>query len=397
MRHGTVYKRCGKCRGKVEGRRCDCGHGVWSWTYIVDVAPPGAPRRQKMKGGFRTKDEAITAMNEVQHDHAKGTAVERSKVTVGQFLDGWLEVVKATKRPGTYENRRYHVEYMRPHVGDIPLQTLGELDVERMAARLVEDGAVRGGGLAPRSVQDICTTLATALNDAVKKRLVPRNVATGAYRAPATTVTAEDVEAWNADELARFLKVAAEDVLFPLWRFLAFTGCRIGEAIGLRWRNVDLDNGTVTINRSRSKGIDGAVTVGEPKTARGRRTIDLDPETVAVLRQVKGSRKVVPIGDDGTGLVFTLPDGTALHPDAVRTRMDRLVKLAGVPRLTPHGLRDTHATLLLAAGEPLHVVSRRLGHADEAFTAKTYAHVLNGQGSKAAATLAALVEAAGAG
>jgi integrase len=109
---------------------------------------------------------------------------------------------------------------------------------------------------------------------------------------------------------------------------------------------VDLDAGTVTIVRTRSKGMDGQITVGGPKTARGQRTIDLDDETVAVLRRLRTASAVGPVADAGKGLVFTLSDGSPLHPDAVRTRMKRLVTVAGVPGLTPHGLRDTHATLL---------------------------------------------------
>jgi integrase len=155
------------------------------------------------------------------------------------------------------------------------------------------------------------------------------------------------VSSWNADELSRFLEVAAQDPLYALWRFLAFTGCRmIGEAIGLRWREVDLDAGTVTIVRTRSKGFDEQITVGGPKTGRGQRTIDLDDETVAVLRRLRTASAVGPVADAGKGLVCTLSDGSPLHPDAVRTRMRRPVTVAGVPRLTPHGLRDTHATLL---------------------------------------------------
>jgi integrase len=286
-------------------------------------------------------------MNEMQADYGRGTAVERSKMTVGEYLDGWLAVQKATKAPGTYENRRYRVAYTKPFIGEIPIQALTELDVERMAACLAESGKLRGeGGLKPASVAAVVSTLVTALNDAVRKRLVPRNVAAGAYRAP-SRANADDVFAWNADELSRFLKVVAEDPLYGLWRFLAFTGCRIGEAIALRWRDMDLDAGTVTIIRTRSKGIDGQITVGGPKTVRGQRTIDIDDDTVMVLQRLRAARSVVSIGDEGRDLVFTLPDGSPLHPDAVRTRMKRLVKLAGVPRLTPHGLRDTHATLLL--------------------------------------------------
>jgi integrase len=242
QRQGWVYRRCTQCGDNLTGTtrsgrsRADlhddgpCGGGASTWSFRVDVSAPGAPRRQRRGGGFATKAEALEAMAELQRGHRLGTAVEPSKLTVGQFLDGWLEVVKATKASATYATRSHHVEYARPVLGDIPLQALTELDVERMAARLAASGGRAGRGLAPRSIADVCTTLTTALNDAVRKRLIPRNVAEGAYRVPSNTSRdADGVFAWTAAELHAWLEVAAGDELWPLWRFLAFTGARRGE------------------------------------------------------------------------------------------------------------------------------------------------------------------------
>lgn len=404
QRAGSVYRRCTLCGGNLTGTtkagevradlhaEGDCGGTESAWSFRVDVSAPGAPRRQKRGGGYPTKAQALEAMAELQRGHRLGTAVEPSKLTLGQFLDGWLEVVRATKAPNTYETRRHHVEYVRPVLGDVPLQALTELDIERMASRLAVSGKRNGQGLAPRSIADVCTTLTTALNDAVRKRLIPRNVAEGAYRMPSnTTGDADGVFAWNANELGAWLEVAMQDELAALWRFLPFTGARRGEALAIRDRDIDLSAATVTINRAAAKDLEGHLAYRAPKSARGRRTIDLDAETVEVLRQARASRRIVAIGDASSSLAFTLPDGSPITPGGLRPRFARLVKLAGVPRLTPHGLRHTHATLLLAAGVPLHVVSRRLGHANEAFTARVYAHVLNGQGSDAANRLADLM------
>lgn len=403
-REGWVYRRCTRCGANLTGKtkdgepradvhaESDCESTEASWSFRVDVSPPGAPRRQRRGGGFATKAQALEAMAELQRTYRRGEAVEPSKMTVGQFLDGWLEVVRATRAAGTAENRKHHVAYIkRAGLGDVPLQALTELDVERMAARLAESGRARGGGLAPRSIADVNTTLTTALNEAVRKRLIPRNVAVGAYRASVHAKGGgEGVFAWSAEELAAWEAVAAEDELYPLWRFMAYTGCRKGEAIGLPERELDLSAGLVTFVRTRTKGAGGHVADGVPKSARSRRTIDLDPETVDVLREARRARTVVALGGASV-LAFTLPDGSPIHPDAVRTRMRRITRAAGVPPLSPHGLRHTHATLMLLAGVPLHVVSRRLGHASESFTAQQYAHVLNGQGSAAASTFADLV------
>lgn len=200
---------------------------------------------------------------------------------------------------------------------------------------------------------------------------------------------------WTAEQLGTFLDAYAGDRMFALWRLAANTGMRRGELVGLRWDGVDLDGGLVTVNRQRVK-VGSDVQVGRPKTSRSRRAIDVDPETVAVLRDHRRrqleDRMAWGPGWTDTGLVFTRENGQPLHPDVVSQRFVRLVEDTGLPRITLHGLRHTHGTLMLAAGVALHVVSRRLGHASEAFTAQVYAHVLPQQQAQAAARFAQLVD-----
>lgn len=167
------------------------------------------------------------------------------------------------------------------------------------------------------------------------------------------------------------------------------TGARRSELLALRWRDVDLSAGTGTINRGRTKGFDGQVFAGRTKSERSRRTIDIDPATVRALVEHRQGQDVLNID----GLIFTYAaDGKPLHPDGVTQRFHYRVREAGLKRVSFKGLRRTHATLLLKGGEPLHVVSRRLGHADEAFTARQYAHVQAGQQADAAARFAAAVD-----
>lgn len=407
LRNGLIYERCTLCGANLtksdrKGRKrselhaeSGCEGKRTSWAYVVDVGAEGAKKRkQKRKVGFKTAGEAREALAELQGGHRDGTHVEPSKLTLGDYLDGWLEVVRARRAPATYQARRHHVAYIK-HAGidEVLLQALTEQDVERMAARLAQDGKLRGdGGLSPRSIGDVCTTLTTALNDAVRQRLVQRNVAEGAYRGQSGSRDADGVFAWTAEELRRWIEVVSGDELWPLWRFLAFTGTRRGEALAIRDRDIDLASGTATINRAAARDLDGQLAYRAPKSARSRRTIDLDAETVRVLRDARQARTVVPLGGSNERLAFTLADGSPVRPYGLRSRFATTVKAAGVPRLTPHGLRHTHASLLLLSGVPLHVVSRRLGHASEAFTAKTYAHVLNGQGADAASKLAGLVD-----
>lgn len=186
---------------------------------------------------------------------------------------------------------------------------------------------------------------------------------------------------------------AQEPRFYPLARLAAYTGMRRGEVVGLRWQDVDLDAGHVSV-RHTITAVDDAngggmkLISGEPKSGKGRR-VDLDAETVAVLRSSKAQQAEDRLALGGAwpahGLVFTREDGALFHPDRASTVYDRLVKATGLPRLTFHGLRHTHATILLAHNVPVKVVSERLGHATVQITLDTYGHVIPGLQGQAVA------------
>jgi integrase len=183
---------------------------------------------------------------------------------------------------------------------------------------------------------------------------------------------------WDADQLREFLEATQEDRLFALWRLAAMTGMRRGGVLGLRWADVDLKAMTVTASRQRHR--DKGIIVSPPKTDRGHRTIDIDAETVRILKDWRRAQLEEQVASDGewpdTGMIFTKNGGAPLDPDVVSQRFDRLVGRAEVPRIRLHDMRHTHVTLLLGSGVPPHVVSVRLGHKSVAFTLQQYAHVL---------------------
>src|SRR5690606_21143177 len=223
------------------------------------------------------------------------------------------------------------------------------------------------------------TILHRAFKDAVRWGRLARNPADAADP-PRAGQKSDGVHAWDAATLRTFLTRSREsgDRLHALWVLLATTGMRRGEAIGLRWKDVDLDKGRLsvvqTITQTRSK-----VTIGEPKTARGRRSIALDDATVGVLREHRKSmlEERLLVGPDFSdeGLVFHHPDGSCLRPDAVSAEFVRRVSQYGLPRLTLHGLRHTWATLALEQGIHPRVVQERLGHSTIAITLGIYSHV----------------------
>jgi integrase len=173
------------------------------------------------------------------------------------------------------------------------------------------------------------------------------------------------------------------------------TGLRRAELCGLRWQDVDLDNARLVVRQTITTP-DHEATLGDVKSTRSRRVIDLDGVTVTVLRAHRVHQLEERLHGGSawidSGLVFTMPDGRGWHPDVITRAFARLVQKSGLPRIRLHDLRHTHATHLLAAGTNIRVTSERLGHASVAFTLDVYGHVLPGQQADAAAAVAALVD-----
>lgn len=172
------------------------------------------------------------------------------------------------------------------------------------------------------------------------------------------------------------------------------TGMRGGEVLGLTWSNVDLEAHRLSVT-SALVDVQYGVVTSEPKTDRGRRTVDLDPTTVAALRKHRtrqaAQRRALAEAWHESDLVFARPDGSSLHSQSFSTAFEAHVRTAGLPRIHLHDLRHTYATLALRAGVPAKIVSERLGHATVAFTLDQYTHAVPGMQAEAARQVAALV------
>jgi integrase len=202
------------------------------------------------------------------------------------------------------------------------------------------------------------------------------------------------MKTWSAEQLGAFLTTVGDDRLHALWHTLAMTGMRRGEAIGVLWEDVDLENARLSVRRALIPS-GREVVVSEPKTARGRRSIALDPETVEVLKR-QAARQLAEQHEWGdgwtdTGLVFTKENGEALHPEDVTRYFRAAVRKSMLPAIRLHDLRHTHATLALRAGIHPKVVSERLGHATVSITLDTYSHAIPAMQEEAAALIAGLV------
>ena len=275
-------------------------------------------------------------------------------------------------------------------LGHLKLQALKPLDVEEFYASLLRDGHRYGGGLAPKTVRNVHIALRRSLADAERFGLVTRNVA--ALVKPPVPERRE-LQTWTTDEVRQFLFVTRDDRLAAAWRLLAATGMRRGEALGLHWAAVDTKVGRLQINRSLSM-VDDKLVWDAPKTSRSRRSISIDDETLAVLKQHRKRQleERVKAGElwDERDLVFCDELGRELHPNRFTRAFGQAARRAGVSQIRLHDLRHTWATLALQAGVHPKVVSERLGHATTGITLDLYSHVQPELDAQAATAVAQL-------
>ena len=350
-------------------------------------------RRERWLTGHKTKTAARKALRDALHSQDHGTWQPSAEpMTYGDYLTRrWLPSLQNQVRETTLTGYALHVRvYLVPQLGGIRLDRLTAADLAALYGRLRLAG-VKGKPLAENTVARIHATVSRSLADAVEARLrtanpardLPRNARPKQGRSGGVAL-----RYWTADQLGEFLGDIRnqEPRFYPLARLAAYTGMRRGEVVGLRWQDVDLHAGHLSVRHTitavgDANGGGMKLIEGAPKSGKGRR-VDLDAETVAVLRSWKAQQAQdrLALGGAGPshGLVFTRENGALFHPGTVSNVHDRLVTGTGLPRLTFHGLRHTHATILLANGVPVKVVSERLGHATVQITLDTYGHVIPG-------------------
>jgi integrase len=360
-----------------------------SWSYVIRVPDPATGvSKPKWVGGFQTEEEAKAARDEARVRARRGEYVNRSASTVADYLAEWLEAHATTVKPKTFAGYRYDIDhYIVPHIGRVRLQALRPAVISKFYRNLAERGGQNNQPLSAWTVSHVHRTLRKALADAVNvEQLLPDNPAARSKRPKISK--AEPAQIWTIDQLGSFLTAARSHRLFAFYRLAAYTGARRGELLYLRWDALDLDAAEVTFSGSttvvRSQRVEGTTKGGRS------RTISIDSETVTVIRehhrqQAEECQVAGSAWTDSGGLVFTTRWGEPLYPDTVSALMNKLVSeynksvappARPLPRARLHNLRHLHATTLLLAGVPVHVVAARLGHADPAVTLRVYSHVL---------------------
>jgi integrase len=390
--------------GMATAQRCQsCGKRFWMQRRPKPACPKCGgelleteERRRKTQAGFRARKDAEAAMCKVMTAVEERSYVAPTRITVREYLlREWLPAIKGTIRPTTFASYATHVEgHIVPALGSLQLARLSAQAINAFYAKLLENGRLQGkGSLSPATVRRVHATLHRACRDAVRwQRLAVNPV--DAADPPRGQSKQRELPAWNAEQLAGFLAFVKDDRLFALWRLLSMTGARRGEALGLRWEDLDVEAATITIRRALVP-MGAEVLISEPKTQRGRRTIALDPATLVVLKAHAARQADEQSASDAwseSGYIFTTEDGEPLDPHRISKAFERHLREAALPRIPLHGLRHTYATLALSSGVNPRIVSGRLGHSTVALTLDIYSHVLPQADAEAAQKIATLIE-----
>ena len=370
--------------------------GTWKSSVRVPCpagCDPGCGRRhQRLKRGFASKRQAQDELT----SHLESVATQRyaspSQLSVEAYLEAWLDGLPVrVLSPTTLRGYRTNVERAYPYIGAIALQKLTATDLEQMYGRLriggFRHGRVKHGerlpvkGLSYSTIRSTHVALGIAFAAAARKGLVVRNVVPDADHPSTEAAKPERRPVWSLDEMLAFFDEIEGNDHEPFIRLAAMTGMRRSELCGLRWVDVDLDAATVRVEQTtlvvRSELVDW-----KPKSKNSSRVFLIDPATVEMLRchRVRQIEQRLRSGDGTPGhdRVFVGPTGGITKPDTLTQAFTRLMSRSPLPRITLHGLRHSHATQMARLSTnkvEFKAVSRRLGHATEAFTLATYVDV----------------------
>lgn len=350
-----------------------------TYSYVVrERDPKSGKARQRWVGGFPTRTAARKARDQARNAVHRGTYVAPQALTVAEYLEQWIEAHAVELKPSTAKTYRDKIRlYLKPAIGHERLQSLSPGRLSVVFKHMHEHGGKAGKPVSPRTVEFARAVLRRAMNDAVVDRLVEINPVVGS-KLPKRDGKPKHTT-WTGAQLQTFLAAVADTRWAPLWELAAGTGMRRGELMALRWEHVDLEAGTVAVEHSTTQLGNERVTT-TPKNHE-RRTVAIDAHLVTTLRtwRTEQAKERLAWGaayEDTEGLVFTWENGAPVQPDYISKTFVKAQDGLGLPRLVLHGLRHTHATILLRAGRPVHIVSKRLGHKDPSVTLNVYADVI---------------------
>jgi len=381
---GHFYRRGCTCNKK----RCTCGS---TWSFIIDIGrdPSTGRRKQKTKGGFRTKQDAEAAAAELIYELNQGTYVQEKNVVFKDFASEWLLMYseKNNVKPGTIRIRQHEINKLLPYFSLLKLKDI--------TAKKYQDALndLKEKGYADNTLDGVHRTGRMIFKKAIEMRLIKNDPTEFAYlkkdRKTVEELEEQEIPKYmEKEELALLLQTAAAkglDLDYLIFLTLSYTGMRAGELVALKWKDIDFNEQTISITKTYYNPTNNTLEyqLVPPKTRKSKRAIVVDEAVIAALKKHMLVQKKVQeyYGETylNEGFIFAKKEKQPGYPIFIKTvenRMARLLKLAGLNLdLTPHSLRHTHTSLLAEAKVGLEEIMDRLGHCDDETTKNVYLHV----------------------
>jgi integrase len=380
----------------VKGHIRPRGPGAWELKF--DVCSDTGERKTRYVTFHGGKREAQRKLTELLDQVNKGSFIDPSKLSLGEFLDRWESWAATQVSAKTLERyKELLAHHVRPHLGARAIQKLRTVDFAELYGKL-QQPKPEGAGLAPRTVGHVHRLLHRVLGHAVKWSLTGGNPVTAAEP---PRVQRSEIEILAPGEIRAVLEALRGRPLYTVAVIGLATGMRRGEIAALRWDDIDLDGGKLRVERSLEQ-TNAGLAFKAPKTKAGRRVVSIPASIVAELREhwrrQQEQRLALGMGKAGPDdLVFARPDASPWPPDSLTADWARTVRALKLPKVTLHALRHTHVSQLIAAGLDVVTVSRRIGHSNPTVTLGVYAHLFGNTDDRAAAAVESALAGALAG
>lgn len=358
-----------KQRGRGEGSISQRPSGRWEAKITIGTDGNGRRIRRAVYGD--TKEEVQDKLAELRREARAGILVEPSALTLGEYLAEWLSTtVKPKCSPTTYNRYESIVRLkINPIIGGLKVSTLAPMHVYHLMGELQR----KGESLWSQKLAGMY--LHTALKTAVRLKLLASNPAADVPRAKPGE---REMSILSEEQVKVMLTASKERRLGALFVLAVGSGMRQGELLGLAWSDFDLDAGTVTVRRSlvevKKKDSGERFITKEPKSRSSKRTIKLSSFVVETMRRHRDA--MLKEGNIAKPVFCTKGGEYVQKSNMMRQIYRPMLKKAGLPRIRFHDLRHCHVSLLLASGESIKAISRRLGHGGIEITLKTYGHLL---------------------
>jgi len=380
-----------KRRANGEGNIRKRKDGRWEGRYTAGRDPETGKTIYRNVLG-RTQAEVKEKLKQAIQENTEVDTIKAEQYTVGQWMDVWFEnYAKIKVRPSSHQTYKSYIEnHIKPNIGSVPLGKLSSLQVQKLYRKLLAKGRVdrieakgQPKGLSPKTVRNINQVIFSAMDFARSQKLIAFNPTDGCAL---PKLEHQEMKTIPAEQLTSFLREAKESGVFEMYYIELATGLWRGELLGLKWKDLDLQQGSLRVQRQVSR-INGEVVEAPLKTKNSYRTILLGADAVKILKE-QGKKS----GD--SPYAFPSPTGGPISPDSVLQMLHRVLERAGLPKVRFHDLRHTFATVALQNSVDIKTVSGMLGHYSAGFTLDTYAHITTAAKREAAKTVGSILSAA---